>query len=103
MFISNLYKKLSIAETSGKKIGMFRTICAIFGALLVAYLGMTLMVFLIPVSPAESITIPLMLNTLAWAVVALWISVAPTRWSALLRSVVPTLIFIIAIAIFYKV
>lgn len=99
MYINNLYKNLSIKEKSGRKIGLFRTLCAIFGGLFVAYLGMTLAVFLIPTEASKSITIPLILNTLAWAIAALWISVAPTKWSALLRSVVPSFIFLIAITI----
>jgi len=96
-----LYKELSIQEKNGKKIGLFRTICSIFGGLFVAYLGMTLLVFFIPVDSSESITIPLTLNTLGWAIAALWISVAPTKWSALLRSIIPSLVFAIAIAILF--
>jgi len=95
----NLYKNLSVQEKSGRKIGLFRTLCAIFGGLFVAYLGMTLLVFLIPTDASKSIVVPLMLNTLAWAFAALWISVAPTKWSALMRAVVPTLVFSIAILI----
>ena len=41
--------QLKAAETSGTKIGLFRNICSIFGGLMVAYLGMTLLVFIIPV------------------------------------------------------
>lgn len=92
-----LYKKLSTPEKSGKKIGLFRTICAIFGGLLVAYLGMTSLIFIIPAQAGESIIVPLLLNTFAWAVAALWICVAPTKWSALLRSVIPTIFFAIFI------
>lgn len=99
MYINNLYKNLSIQEKSGRKIGLFRTICAIFGGLCVAYLGMTLVLFLVPTKATDSIIIPLMLNTLAWAIAALWISVSPTKWSALLRSIVPSLVFLIAIII----
>jgi len=99
MFIKNIYQNLSVQEKSGRKIGLFRTLCAIFGGLFVAYSGMTFAVFLIPTEASKSITIPLILNTLAWAIAALWISVAPTRWSALLRSIVPSFMFSIAIAI----
>ena len=99
MILSNLYENLSTKEKSGRKIGLFRTLCAIFGGLFVAYLGMTFAVFLIPTDASKSITIPLILNTLAWAVAALWISVAPTKLSALLRAVVPSVIFSIAITI----
>jgi len=99
MFLENIYKELSIQEKSGRKIGLFRTLCAIFGGLFVAYLGMTLLVFLIPTEAAKSIVVPLMLNTLAWAGAALWISVAPTKWSALMRALVPSTLFSVAIII----
>ena len=70
---------LKIVEKSGKKIGLFRTICSIFGGLLLAYLGMTLLVFIIPGSAGESIIVPLLLNTFAWASVALWISLSKSK------------------------
>jgi hypothetical protein len=101
--MKNLIKTLSIPEQSGKKIGLFRTLCAIFGGLLVAYLGMTLLIYIIPGKPGESILVPLLFNTMAWAAVAIWISVAPSRLSALLRVVIPTLIFSILISILYNI
>lgn len=101
--MKKLIKTLSIPEQSGKKIGLFRTLCAIFGGLLVAYLGMTLLIYIIPGSAGESIIVPLLFNTMAWAGVAIWISVAPSRLSALLRVVIPTLIFSILIAILYNI
>jgi len=101
MIFKNIYKTLSTPEKSGRRIGLFRTLCAIFGGLIVAYLGMTLLVFLIPTEASKSITIPLMLNTLAWAAIALWISISPTKWIALLRSVIPSFIFAIAITFAY--
>jgi len=101
MLGSNLYKKLSIKERNGKRIGLFRTICSVFGGLIVAYTSMTLLVFLIPIDASQSIIVPLTLNTLAWAITALWISVSPTKWSALVRSIVPSCIFIFAIVVLY--
>lgn len=96
-----IYKKLSTPENNGKKIGLFRSLCSIFGGLFVAYLGMTLLVYIIPGTSGESIIIPLLLNTLAWAVAALWIVLSPTKWSALMRSLVPSLIFSLAILILF--
>lgn len=101
--MKELIKTLSIPEQSGKRIGLFRTLCAIFGGLLVAYLGMTLLIYIIPGTPGESIIVPLLLNTMAWAGVALWISVSSTKLIALLRVVIPTLIFSILIAILYNI
>lgn len=101
--MKKLIKTLSIPEASGKKIGLFRTLCAIFGGLLVAYLGMTLLIYIIPGNAGESIVVPLLFNTMAWAGVAIWISVAPSRLSALLRVVIPALIFSILIAVLYNI
>lgn len=97
----SLIKELSQHEKSGKTIGLFRGVCAIIGGLCVAYLGMTLLIFLLPVTPGESIIIPLLFNTLVWAVAALWIVLAPTKLSALLRSTVPSLGFAIIIAVLF--
>ncbi|OCL87883.1 hypothetical protein AAX26_00980 [Aliarcobacter thereius] len=94
---------LKIVEKSGKKIGLFRTICSIFGGLLLAYLGMTLLVFIIPGSAGESIVVPLLLNTFAWASVALWISLSKSKYIALLRSTIPSLIFSIILIILYNI
>ncbi|MFK2822762.1 hypothetical protein [Arcobacter sp. YIC-80] len=101
MFFQNVYKQLSTPENTGKKIGLFRVLCSIFGGLISAYLGMTLLVFIIPGSPGESIIIPLMFNTFVWACFALWIVLAPTKLSALLRFVVPSLIFSIFLLILF--
>ena len=94
---------LKIVEKSGKKIGLFRTICSIFGGLLLAYLGMTLLVFIIPGSAGESIIVPLLLNTFAWASVALWISLSKSKYIALLRCTIPSLIFSIILIILYNI
>ena len=101
--MKELIKNLSTPEQSGKRIGLFRTLCAIFGGLLVAYLGMNLLLYIIPGTPGESIIVPLLLNTMAWAGVALWISVSSTKLSAILRVVIPSLIFSILIAILYNI
>jgi hypothetical protein len=101
--MKNLIKTLSTPEQSGKKIGLLRVLCAIFGGLLVAYLAMTLLIYIIPGKPGESIIVPLLFNTMAWAMIALWISVSPTKLSAILRVVIPTLIITILIAILYNI
>ena len=100
--MKELIKNLSIPEQSGKKIGLFRTLCAILGGLLVAYLGMTLLIYIIPGSAAESIVVPLLFNTLFWAISALWISLSYTKLIALLRVLIPTFIFTILLIILYN-
>ena len=99
--IKNLYTKLITPETSGKKIGIFRIICSVFGGLVVAYLGMTLLAFLIPLEIRQSAIISIMFNTLAWALAATYIALSYTKLSALLKVVVPTIIFSILLYIFY--
>jgi hypothetical protein len=101
--MKNLIKTLSTPEKSGRKIGLFRALCAIFGGLLVSYLGMTLLIYIIPGKPSESIIVPLLFNTMAWAMIALWISISPSKLSAILRVVIPTFIFSILIAILYNI
>jgi hypothetical protein len=101
--MKNLIKTLSTPEKSGRKIGLFRALCAIFGGLLVSYLGMTLLIYMIPGKPGESIIVPLLFNTMAWAMIALWISISPSKLSAILRVVIPTFIFSILIAILYNI
>ncbi len=96
-------QKLKIPEKNGKKIGLFRTICSIFGGLIVAYLGMTLLIYIIPGTPGETIIVPLLLNTLAWSSAALWISLSKTKYIALLRVIIPTIVFSILLIIFYNI
>jgi len=100
--MKELIRNLSIPEKSGKKIGLFRTLCAIFGGLIVAYLGMTLLIYIIPGSAGETIVVPLLLNTLFWAITALWISISSSKFIALQKVIVPTIIFSILLTILYN-
>jgi hypothetical protein len=52
--LKKFFNYLAIPEASGKKIGLFRTLAAIFGGLIVAYLGMTLVAFLLPMKVSQS-------------------------------------------------
>jgi hypothetical protein len=96
-----LYEHLSIIEDSGKRIGLFRILCAIFGGLLVAYLGMTLLAVIIPENTGEAIILPLLFNTLVWSSTALWIALSSSKLIALLRCFVPSVIFAILLYILY--
>lgn len=96
-----MYKELSKPQLNSKKIGLLITLCSIFGSLFVAYLAMTLLSFIIPGSIGESILLPLLFNTFAWAITALWISVSPSKLSALKRTFIPIILFSIAIFLFY--
>lgn len=98
-----LYEKLSKIEDNGRKIGLFRAICSVFGGFIVSYLFMTLLIFILPGTPGESIITPLLFNTMAWAVIALWISLSLTKWIALIRCVIPSFILSILLVIFYNI
>lgn len=99
--IQKIYNYLSIPESNGKEIGLFRTLTAIFGGLIVAYLGMTLLAFIIPLEIKQSAIFSIMFNTFAWAGVATWIALSYTKLSALMKFLVPTIIFSITLFILY--
>ena len=99
--IKILYKNLSTPEKKGKKIGLFRTLTAIFGGLIVSYLGMTLLAFILPLEIKESAIISIMFNTFAWAFTAIWIALSHTKFSAFRKVLVPTILFSVALYILY--
>lgn len=92
-----IYADFITPEKNSKKIGIFRILCAIFGGLFVAYLGMMVLALLVPGTLGDKIVVPLLFNTLAWAIAGLWIIVSPSKLIALLRSVIPIIIFSILI------
>jgi len=96
-----LYKNLSTPENQGRKIGLFRTLTATFGGLIVSYLGMTLLAFILPLEIKESAIISIMFNTFAWAVTATWIALSHTKLSAFKKVLVPTILFSAALYILY--
>jgi len=98
--LKSIYKNLSLPENNGKKIGLFRIICSIFGGLLVSYLFMTLLTFLTPAPLGESLVVPIYLYTLLWAILSFWIALSHTKLIALKRVFIPSLICAIAILFF---
>ncbi|AXX91401.1 hypothetical protein CPU12_03045 [Malaciobacter molluscorum LMG 25693] len=99
--LKNIYNYLQTPEKSGRRLGLFRIFFCIFGGLIVAYLGMTLLAFLIPGEVKETAIISIMFNTLAWACATTWIALSYTKFSAFLKVIIPTLIFSFALYIFY--
>jgi len=99
--IHKIYNYFRTPENNGKKIGLFRTITAIFGGLIVSYLGMTLLAFIIPLPIKESAIFSIMFNTFAWSGMATWIALSHTKLSALMKFLVPTIIFSITLFILY--
>ncbi|OCL92180.1 hypothetical protein [Aliarcobacter thereius] len=99
--LKKTYLYLSTPEVSGKEIGLFRTLAAIFGGLFVAYLGMTLLAFIIPMEIKQSGIISIMFNTSAWACSATWIALSYTKFEALVKSTVPSIVFAISLYFLY--
>lgn len=103
MFSSKrIYNDFITPEEYGKKIGIFRAMCAIFGGLIISYLGMIVVTFLIPSIPNESIIFALLFNTFAWAGASLWISLSASKLIALIRVIIPTLVFSISIYLYIQ-
>lgn len=99
--LKRVYYYLVIPEEKGKKIGVFRTLTAIFGGLVVAYLGMTLLAFILPLEIKQSAIISIMFNTFAWALMATYIALSYTKLEALLKFLIPTIVFSIALYFVY--
>ena len=100
--IKKIYNYLSIPEDNAKRIGIFRIITSILGGLIVAYLGMSLLAIIIPLKVQESAVISIMFNTLTWATLAVYIALSYTKLEALLKVIIPTIIFSIALAFYIK-
>ncbi|NVJ54701.1 MAG: hypothetical protein HWD90_13535 [Campylobacteraceae bacterium] len=97
----NIYNYLTIPENNGKKIGLFRILCSVFGGFIVAYLGMTAFALVAPMEVKEAAIVSIMINTFMWAFATTWIALSISRLQALYRFIVPTTIFSITLIILY--
>lgn len=97
MSIASLYKKLKTPETKGRQIGVFRIFVAILGSLIISYLAMTLLAIILPVSKAQALVVSLYLYTFVWACCILWIALSYTKFIALLKVIIPSIVFSIFI------
>lgn len=95
LYLKKMYYNFITPEKSGKKIGLFRIILSIFGALIVSYLGMIVLLFISPGSFLDLLLVFVLFYTLAWACAALWIVLAPSKLSAFLRVIIPIFIFLL--------
>lgn len=100
IMVKKLYSSFTIPEKH-KKIGLFRIFTAIFGGFILSYLGMVCMVKILPFNESDLAVISLFFNTLMWALTMLWIIISPTKLSALLRFLIPTLVFVVTLYILY--
>ena len=82
------------------RLGRFKVLCAFFGGLSVAYSGMILMALITPADLGTSMLVPFLFTPFAWSLSGLWVSLAPTRRSALIRSALPTGLFTLGITFF---
>lgn len=99
--LKNIYHYLKTPENDGKKIGLFRVLCSIFGGLILAYLAMTLFALLVPMKIKEAAIISIMFNTFIWACATTWIALSISKLQALYRFILPTSVFSIALIILY--
>jgi hypothetical protein len=95
----SVLKNLSKTENNAKKIGLFRTLCSIFGGLIISYLCMAILILILPMEKNESIIIALILCSVLWASSALWIVLSHTKLIVLLKVLVPTILLIIVLFI----
>ncbi len=99
--IKQIYTKLNTPEKRGKPLGWLRVSCSIFGGLILAYLSMTLLAFILPLRIQEAAIISIMFNTFIWACATTYIALAYTKFSALLRFLLPSTLCAIALYILY--
>lgn len=97
--LSKVYNYLSTPETSGRTIGLFRILFSIFGGFLIAYLGMTLLAFVIPLRIEEAAILSIMFNTFAWAIATTWIALSFTKLQTLFRFLIP--LIVISVLLYY--
>lgn len=102
-----MYQKLYIyllkPEKSGKRIGLFRILCSIFGGLLLSYCAMVFFSIIIPFPLKHSMIVPLYFIGLSWAISAFWISLSYTKLIALQRIFFPVLFFSFVITIYWNI
>lgn len=98
--LNKVYTYLRTPETSGRTIGLFRVLFSVFGGLLIAYLGMTLLAFVLPLRIEEAAILSIMFNTFAWAIATTWIALSFTKLQTLLRFLIPLIIIAVLLYLF---
>lgn len=93
--------RLKIPEKSGKKIGLFRIVCAIFGGLLIALLLMALLITLTPTNKESMTLATILIDGSVWAILAFWISLSSSKYIALKRAVIPIFVLAVILLIVY--
>ena len=96
-------RNLKIPEKSGKKIGLFRILCSIIGGLIVTLLSMALLVTIVPIGKEDITLATIIIDGSIWALIAFWISLSSSKYIALLRCLIPSLILAIALIILFNI
>ena len=92
---------LKIPENSGKRIGLFRIVCAIFGGAIITLLTVSVVLTIIPKNKEPMTIASIILDGSIWAIVAFWISLSINKYIALLRCIVPIIILGLILIIIY--
>lgn len=99
--IRKTFQMLKKKENSGRRIGIFRMLCAVFGGFLLSNLGMTLFALILPFKTGNSAVLALLFTTLIYSMCAIWIVLSSSKLIALVRVLAPCLVFCISICILY--
>lgn len=99
--IEKYIKEFDIPYKNGKKIGWFRGISAIFGALFISYFALLVILKVIFEASSDAIIIPLLVNTLSWPCVSIWIFLSRSNKVVFLRTYIPS--FIIGIMFIFLI
>ena len=92
---------LKIPENSGKRIGLFRIVCAIFGGAIITLLTVSVVLTIIPKNKEPMTIASIILDGSIWAIFAFWISLSVSKYIALLRCIVPIFILGLILTIIY--
>ena len=96
-----LINKLKTPEISGKKIGLFRIVCAIFGGAIITLLIVSVILTIIPTNKEPMTIASIILDGSIWAIVAFWISLSISKYIAILRCIIPIIILGLILIIIY--
>ncbi len=90
---------LKVPEISGKKIGLFRIFCAIFGGAIITLLTVSVVLTIIPKNKEPMTIASIILDGSIWAIFAFWISLSISKYIVLLRCFIPIIILALILII----
>ena len=90
-----------LPENSGKRIGLFRIVCAIFGGAIITLLTVSVVLTIIPKNKEPMTIASIILDGSIWAIFAFWISLSISKYIVLLRCFIPIIILALILIIIY--